>query len=337
MKVKVKDLVPNHHRGWEEFQLDRVTVDMLKNSIQETFFWENVIGRVVNGKVEIAYGHHRLQALRELYPNGNKMFNVSVYPLDDEKMFIIMARENETGKNISIPNIDLTVRKAKAFLEANPEIHRKHSEKPHKKAGSLAISRFLKWDDTRVKYSMERIVGYADNGDMAPLLDKEAVQSLPLERTARDFVKAVKDVKPSKETQRKVAKKIVESRKKDTEEGAIAGRYRIEEELHKEEHGDAEVVQKAKDKADRHLRRMQFENYLTQVKDKTDSLRRTLTDLLPFQDVLLSPHYQKSEEGQAFVYAMAELFNTFRILMGTDKADLVESFKLLVSNKEAKR
>ena len=338
MKVKVKDLVPNHHRGWEEFQLDRVTVDMLKNSIQETFFWENVIGRVVNGKVEIAYGHHRLQALRELYPNGNKMFNVSVYPLDDEKMFIIMARENETGKNLTIPNIDLTVKKAKEFLEANPEVHRKYSEKVHKVAGFVAISRFLKWNITRVKIASERLDGYEDKGGTTPLLDRQAVESLPSERTSQDFVRAVKSTQASRKTQRKVAEKIVKSRAKEhTEEGAIIGKYRIEAEMHKEEYGDEEKAREERRKLEEKERRQQFENYLTQVKDKTDSLRRTLTDLLPFQDVLLSPHYHKSEEGQAFVYAMAELFNTFRILMGTDKADLVESFKLLVSKKEAKK
>jgi len=333
MKIKVKDLIPNHHRGWGEFQLDRVIVDMLKNSIQETFFWENVIGRVVNGKVEIAYGHHRLQALRELYPNGNKIFNVSVYPLDDEEMFIIMARENETGKNLSITNIDLTVKKAKDFLEDNPKIAKKYGMSRRTGVGREIISRFLSWEMTRVMRSLER-----QFGEISSDLDRKAVESMPTEAAATDFVYAVKDAKPSKETQRKVAKKILESReKKDTEEGAITGRYRIEEELHKEEHGDSEATQRAKEKADREFKRMQLENYLMTVKDKANSLRRTLTDLLPFQDVLLSPHYQKSEEGQAFVYAMAELFNTFRILMGTDKADLVESFKLLVSKKEAKK
>lgn len=336
MKVKIRDLEPNPHRGWEEFRLHRQTVDMLKDSIQETFFWENMIGRQVNGKIQIAYGHHRLQALRELYPNGNKAFDIPIYPLDDEQMFIIMARENETGKNLTIPNIDLTVKKAKEFLEANPEIHKKYSATLHKEVGYVAISRFLKWDITRVKIASERLAGYEGKGGMPPLLDKEAVESLPSERASQDFVKAVKWTGASKETQKKVAKKIVVSRtKKDTEEGAIAGRYRIEEELHKEEHGDEEKAREAQRKFDEKERRQQFEYYLIQVKDKAESLKRNLLILMEYKDILLSKHYQKSKEGQDFVYAMVELFNSFGILMDTaKKVDLVESFKLLVESKK---
>jgi len=337
VKIKIRDLNPNPHRDWEEFQLDKGIVEMLKSSIQETFFWENVIGRKVNGKVQIAYGHHRLQALRELYPKGDKMFSIPVYPLDDEQMFIIMARENETGKNLTIPNIDLTVKKAKEFLEANSEIHRKYSEKLHKEVGYVAISRFLKWDVTRVKIASERLAGYKGKGGMPPLLDKEAIESLPSERASQDFVRAVKSTQASPKTQRTVAKKIVKSRsKKDTEEGAITGRYRIEAELHEEEHGDVEKAREVRRKLEEKERRQQFENYLTQVKDKADSLRRSLTVLMEYKDILLSEHYQKSKESQEFVYAMGELFNTFRILMikKGKEVDLVESFKLLVESKE---
>lgn len=320
MKVKIKDLEPNPFREWENFQLHRPTVEMLKDSIQETFFWENLIGRKNNGKFELGYGHHRLQALRELYPEGNKMFDIPIYPLNDEQMFIIMARENETGKSLTISNIDLTVKKAKEFLEANPEIHRKYSEKLHKEVGYVAISRFLKWDITRVKTASERLSGYEGKGGMPSLLDKEAVESLPSERATHDFVRAVKWTGANKEIQKKVAKKIVESReKKDTEEGAIAGKYRIEREMFEEEHGEDQKKKEETLKKEREEERKQFEYYLTTLANKGRSLWHGLINLLEFRDILLSAHYQKSREAQDFVYWMAESFSVFRLLMGQDK------------------
>jgi len=65
---KLKDVKPNPFRRTEKYPLIAGKVEFLKTSIENTDFWENIIGREVDGKLEIAYGHHRLEALKALYP-----------------------------------------------------------------------------------------------------------------------------------------------------------------------------------------------------------------------------------------------------------------------------
>jgi len=307
MKVKIKDLQPNPHRGWEEFQLHRPTVEMLKDSILETFFWENVIGRQVNGKVQIAYGHHRLQALRELYPKGDKTFDIAVYPLNDEQMFIIMARENETGKNLTIPNIDLTVKKAKEFLEANPEIAKKYGQVKVRKDSSLLIgdriiSRFLGWDESRVQHSLERL-------SQRDLIDKEAVESMPSEAAAHDFVRAVKKIKASPQIQKKVAEKIVESRKKETEEKSIVGETAIKAELLEEKHG-FERRKKEEEKT--------FEKFLHDCRKKTDSLKSDFKMILKYKEEFESDFYNRTFEKWDLLVSIKHLIFYAQKLMKGD-------------------
>lgn len=305
MKVKIKDLQPNPHRGWEEFQLHRPTVEMLKDSILETFFWENVIGRQVNGKVQIAYGHHRLQALRELYPKGNKMFSIAVYPLDDEQMFIIMARENETGKNLTIPNIDLTVKKAKEFLEDNPKIAKKYGKIQTRENipffGVDIISRFLAWDEHRVRFSLERL--------QSDIVDKEAVESMPTEAAAHDFVRAVKEIKATPEIQKKVAKKIVESRNKDSEEKSIVGETAIKAELLEEKHG-FQQRKKEEEKT--------FENFLHDCRKKTDSLKSDFKMILKYKEEFESDFYNRTFEKWDLLVSIKHLIFYAQKLMKGD-------------------
>lgn len=162
MKVKLKNIIPNPFRMFDEYVPKRETVELLKESISSTFFWENVIGRKVNGKIEIAYGHHRLVALRELYPKGEKEFDIPTHHLSDVDMIQIMAAENETGNNLEPNHINLMVSQAKKFLEEHSEIRKKYrdeqftnSDRPQGRlVGRVAISRFLGWPERRVGTSL---------------------------------------------------------------------------------------------------------------------------------------------------------------------------------------
>jgi len=91
---KLKDVKPNPFRRTEKYPLIAGKVEFLKTSIENTDFWENIIGREVDGKLEIAYGHHRLEALKALYP-PTKEFDWRVKKLSDAKMIQIMAAEND--------------------------------------------------------------------------------------------------------------------------------------------------------------------------------------------------------------------------------------------------
>jgi ParB-like nuclease family protein len=93
IKVAIKDLLPNPHRRIEHYPIKREKVDALKESIGTTEFWDNLVGRKKGDKVEIAYGHHRWNALRELY-QGTHEIGINVRDFSDTDMLKIMAREN---------------------------------------------------------------------------------------------------------------------------------------------------------------------------------------------------------------------------------------------------
>jgi hypothetical protein len=109
MLVAVKDIKPNPFRSLDRYPIDRAKVEFLKESIESTGFWENVVAREKDGVVELAYGHHRLIALKEaLGPNAK--VEIIIKDLDDETMIKIMARENMTEWGTSATVEQETVR-----------------------------------------------------------------------------------------------------------------------------------------------------------------------------------------------------------------------------------
>jgi len=334
MRVRVKDLVPNPFRDIKNYPIDLKKVESLAKSITETGFWDNILARKKDGRIEIAYGHHRLIALQRDCAPGF-VIDIPVKELDDAMMIKIMANENDEQWAITPGIVHETVRVTKEFLLSSHGLTFIKTKNPKRKIDyfhsqeAFQIAEFLggNWNEYRVALALRRLESFA-KGE----LDKKSVESLPTERSARDFYAAVKMVKPSKKAQQIVAVKIVKSRSgESSEEGIIHGRYRIEEELFKAEHEDEEKVRKAKAKADREVRRLMFEKLLSRVINKVIGVRQELELLSEYQDYLVSDHYQKSSKGQAFTRVMAELFKTFRSLMSPkESADLIESFKLLL-------
>jgi hypothetical protein len=89
----VKDINPNPFRHIDRYPIRRDKVAVLRESLRATGFWGNVVARLDNGKPEIAYGHHRLVALREEFGPSHKV-DLVIHDLPDETMLQIMAREN---------------------------------------------------------------------------------------------------------------------------------------------------------------------------------------------------------------------------------------------------
>lgn len=89
----VKDIRPNPFRYIDRYPIRREKIDALRGSLKTTGFWGNVVARVRNGHPEIAYGHHRLVALREEYGPDEKV-DLIIRDLSDDLMLQIMAREN---------------------------------------------------------------------------------------------------------------------------------------------------------------------------------------------------------------------------------------------------
>ncbi len=99
----IKNIRPNPFRHIDRYPIRREKVAALRESLRTTGFWGNVVARVRDGIPEIAYGHHRLVALREEYAPDYTV-DLLIRDLHDDAMLQIMARENmeEWGTSAAI-------------------------------------------------------------------------------------------------------------------------------------------------------------------------------------------------------------------------------------------
>jgi hypothetical protein len=111
--VPIADLKPNPYRRLDEYEIIREKVDKLKQSIESTGFWGTIVGRPKGRFLEIAFGHHRLVALREMKA---KTVDLIVKDLTNEQMLKMMANENleEWGHSalVEIETIEATLEAA---------------------------------------------------------------------------------------------------------------------------------------------------------------------------------------------------------------------------------
>ena len=95
MKIAVKDLEPNPYRNLKKYPLSKEKVAGLKTSIKENGFWGGILVRehpTKEGKYQMAFGHHRHQAMKESgYTCAD---NTIVFKLTDDDMLHRMFAEN---------------------------------------------------------------------------------------------------------------------------------------------------------------------------------------------------------------------------------------------------
>lgn len=216
MKIKVVDLEPNPFRKMKTYPIDRAKVEALKTSIKEKTFWDNILVRRHKGKYQLAYGHHRWIALKEL---GITEIDIPIRDIDDATMVRIMAEENLNWSTSPAVLIQ-TIQTAKEFLDAELA-----------KADSLeclgdfarALFKGIKGDffhckkngvgrDTLIEFLGGNWTGHyvkiALNILKDANIDKEAIQTIPSMRQAAVFQKEVIKHKIPKPTQKKIAKVI---------------------------------------------------------------------------------------------------------------------------------
>ena len=232
MKIKVSKLKANPYRKMKTYPVDKAKVKRLKVSIKETSFWDNVLARphpAKKGYFQIAYGHHRLIALREL--NITEV-DIPIRTLDDATMIRIMANENLEW-NASPAVINETVAAAKEFLDKELAKYKTwestdefisslfSDEKGFKRAkagaGRETILKFLggNWKDWMIQEAMQAIQGYVTDRKTKTKtpIERKAIEKFPTMSHAREFKKAVADYNIPKEEQEAIAKKIVRSTK----------------------------------------------------------------------------------------------------------------------------
>jgi len=121
--VRLCDVKPNPFRDLSRNPLDPRKIETLQESIRSTGWWGNILARRNRaGEVEAAYGHNRLEALRnELDPDTK--IEVNMRKLSDSEMLQIMARENMEDWSPSLAMEIETVRAAViAFAEGKVKL-----------------------------------------------------------------------------------------------------------------------------------------------------------------------------------------------------------------------
>jgi hypothetical protein len=197
-------------------------VESLKTSIKETGFWDNILSRKnMKGEIEIAYGHHRLQAIKEL---GIEEVDIPVKNIDDAMMIKIMANENMEDWKLTTSVLIETVSVAKEYLEnqlakydrwedIDPGEFTRIFENQHSFTQSKThgigrdiIKKFLgdNWKDHDIKHALTAIKGYKDQA-----IDKEAVQTFNEKRHATVFMEQLRNKKIPVEKQKEVAEKVI--------------------------------------------------------------------------------------------------------------------------------
>lgn len=114
MKYKLENVRPNPFRDLEFNGFDDDTIAGLIGSITDTGFWSNIVGREAGSAVEIAYGHHRIEAARRLYGEEHEV-DIAIADIDDQTMLKMMIAENVHQRGTAAAN---EFESARAFVRA---------------------------------------------------------------------------------------------------------------------------------------------------------------------------------------------------------------------------
>lgn len=236
MKITIKDLRPNPFRNMDSYPIDRAKIKHLKNSINTTGFWDNILARNnvtemnSKGEIQIAYGHHRLIALQEIFKSDN-VVDIPVKNIDDDTMLRIMAEENNDIYPTNVKVINGTIKALfehlGGFQALTPETTKKGGRPAYVFSHLLYPTKFNtsplakqmagwlggNWTERTVYDSLEQLRSQGDiritqNDTGESFLDRNSVEAMPHKEAARTFAKEVKEHKLSKIDQQKLASKL---------------------------------------------------------------------------------------------------------------------------------
>lgn len=94
--IDISQIDSNPFRRLGDYPYVERKIDALKRSIKDVGLWEGIIGRMAGNRVEIAFGHHRVEAARRV---GLTEINVIIRELTDDQMLAFMGRENMEDYN----------------------------------------------------------------------------------------------------------------------------------------------------------------------------------------------------------------------------------------------
>ena len=121
--VELKLIEDNPFREKSAYIYDDGKIDELAESMADTSYWENMLARKTKaGNIQLAYGHHRLQALKKLVGEGlvqYKTIKLNVRPekeLTNERMLKIFVQENKDTWGEIPQNLCMSVLQLQAHL-----------------------------------------------------------------------------------------------------------------------------------------------------------------------------------------------------------------------------
>ncbi|MBA7615276.1 hypothetical protein ES703_22554 [subsurface metagenome] len=342
MKIKVKNLLPNRFRNIDAYPINQEKIRQLRNSIRETTFWNNILARPApgNGKFEIAYGHHRLIAIKEEL-GEDTVVDIPVRDLSDEDMLRIMANENMQEWATDWRVIVETVRAAKKFLEEHPEIIEKMGIKNYPVIGAIPISEFLgrNWKKTRVMNalavmkdkeiqdltfksqiekttdmkSLERISSIQDIGAKKQWLNK-----IPLLKVRKEDITQAEIIEIARfENEPTLSNHDKEIVRKNILEGRIRGKEQIRDQV---EFIKVRKLQEAK-KSDEEKRREDLGDFINKIDASAVNLKNKIEVLVAqFKEHPDTKKYLPQEETQKLARSLTTLFVVIRQLLDITKS-----------------
>lgn len=121
LSVKLSSLDANPLRDLKNYPYNEKKLGALQNSIRGVGLWEGVIGRKHGNRIQIAFGHHRIEAAKRELGEGAKV-GIIVRNLDDKEMLQFMGRENLEEYNSEFLVMLNTWEAAVGFLSRKPAI-----------------------------------------------------------------------------------------------------------------------------------------------------------------------------------------------------------------------
>lgn len=320
-KFKLSDIQPNPFRHLERYPIKRDKIEALRKSYRETGFWDNVVARLVDGKPQIAYGHHRLHALREEYSPDHKI-ELIIRGLDEEYMLKMMANENMeewgTSATVELETVAAVVEAygtglvelAQPGLRGQNVRYAPSFQFEDSAGGALnhpytvtTIAGFLGWDEHKVRYILS-----AHQLIESDLLTRDDFDGLTSQQ-ARAVVERANRAKADREAAARIAQEAagrakrdaedakrrqVEAEKKRKEQEAKAAKERDERRRHEAEEQARRAAEEAKRQEE--LRKMATKRQAAQEKREKEE-RRQAKDQATSEGRDASKKMKSGEEG----------------------------------------